>query len=156
MTIQGKPVQVVIRRVSGKGMSAWLSLRRGLWPLPGSIHRAEMKSLFGKRGFICLIAWDGKKAIGFAEAMIRPFANGCEWQPVPFLEGLYVEPSYRRKLVGRKLVERVEMWALKKGFRELGSDAYLSDLVSHKAHRAYGFTETERVIYFRKVLKSRP
>jgi aminoglycoside 6'-N-acetyltransferase I len=135
-------------------MSAWLSLRRGLWPLPRSTHRADAKSLFGKRGFICLIAWDGNKPVGFAEAMIRPFANGCEWQPVPFLEGLYVEPSYRRKRVGHELVKRVEAWALKNGFRELGSDAYLSDLGSHKAHRAYGFKEMERVIYFRKALKS--
>jgi aminoglycoside 6'-N-acetyltransferase I len=156
MTVQTKPVQIVVRRVGGKGKSAWLSLRRCLWLLPDTTHRADIKSLFGKRGFICLIAWDGKMAVGFAEAMIRPFANGCEWRPVPFLEGLYVKPSHRRKRVGHELVKRVELWAIKKGFRELGSDAHLSDLVSHQAHRAYGFKETERVIYFRKALKSRP
>ncbi len=39
-----------------------------------------------------------------------------------------------------------------RGLRELGSDALMDNTASHAAHRAWGFTETERVIYFRKVL----
>ena len=143
---------LVIRRVRNREKKVWLTLRRSLWPLPKSTHRSDIKNLFGKRGFICLIAWNGNEAVGFAEAMIRPFANGCEWQPVPFLEGLYVKPASRRKRVGRELVKAIESWAMKKGFHELGSDAYLSASVSHKAHRAYGFKEMERVVYFRKAL----
>jgi aminoglycoside 6'-N-acetyltransferase I len=72
---------------------------------------------------------------------------------VPFLEGLWVDPKFRHRGVGRQLVRAVEAWARRKGFRELGSDAYLSNALSHRAHRAYGFRETERVIYFRKILR---
>ena len=118
------------------------------------MHLKDMQDLFGRRGFICLIAWAGKQPIGFSEAMIRPFANGCNDRPVAFLEGLWVEPKYRRQNVGRRLVQAVEAWAIRKGFRELGSDAYLTARESHKAHRAYGFRETERVVYFRKRLPS--
>lgn len=143
---------ILIRKVRRRDKAAWLTLRRRLWPEPRETLRREIECLFGKRGFLCLIAWQEGKVVGFAEAMIRPFANGCESAPVPFLEGLWVEPASRRKGIGRLLVQGVESWAQRKGFRELGSDAYLTHRTSHKAHRAYGFRETERVVYFKKSL----
>jgi aminoglycoside 6'-N-acetyltransferase I len=36
--------------------------------------------------------------------------------------------------------------------RELASDALLDNNGSHAMHEALGFTETERVVYFRKAL----
>ena len=39
-----------------------------------------------------------------------------------------------------------------RGFREIGSDALLDNEASHAAHRDWGFSETERVVYFRKAL----
>ena len=145
-------MSVTVRKVRKSDKSAWLHLRRKLWPGPREMHRTEIKNLLGKRGFVCFLAWNRKKAIGFSEAFIRQFANGCHEQPVPFLEGLWVDPRFRRRNVGRQLVEAVEKWALNKGFNELGSDAYISAHISHKAHAAYGFKETERVVYFRKPL----
>ena len=40
-----------------------------------------------------------------------------------------------------------------RGFREIGSDALLDNRASHAAHAGWGFAETERVVYFRKVLE---
>jgi aminoglycoside 6'-N-acetyltransferase I len=37
---------------------------------------------------------------------------------------------------------------------ELASDADIANAVSHATHRALGFQETERVVYFRKVLRN--
>ena len=89
---------------------------------------------------------------GFAEVSIRKFANGCETQPVAFLEGIWVEPPLRRQGIGRLLVEHIEAFAVARGFREIGSDALLDNEASHAAHRDWGFSETERVVYFRKAL----
>jgi len=71
---------------------------------------------------------------------------------VPFLEGIWVEPELRRRGVGRALVDHVEAFVRARGFREIGSDALLGNRASHAAHAAWGFSETERVVYFRKGL----
>ncbi len=46
----------------------------------------------------------------------------------------------------------VAAWAKERGLTELASDALLDNSVSHAAHKAIGFEETERVVYFRKRL----
>jgi aminoglycoside 6'-N-acetyltransferase I len=92
-------------------------------------------------------------AVGLAEAAIRTdYVNGARSSPVAFLEGLYVLPEARRQGVGRALVAAVERWALDVNCHELASDASLENEVSHIVHRALGFYETERVVFFRRAL----
>jgi aminoglycoside 6'-N-acetyltransferase I len=92
-------------------------------------------------------------AVGFVEATKRDdFVNGTETSPVAFLEGLYVQPSHRRGGVSRMLVSAVATWAGVLGLSELASDSPLENVNSHAVHRALGFVETERVVYFRKKL----
>ncbi len=63
-----------------------------------------------------------------------------------------MRPDYRGRGVARALIAAVTEWAKAKGLRELASDALLDNAASHAMHQALGFTETERVIYFRKAL----
>lgn len=93
------------------------------------------------------------QSIGFIEATVRPYANGCETRPVAFLEGIWVAERYRGKRVARSLVEVAEKWALAQGLSEIASDAEISNEASIRAHLAWGFKERERVVYFRKVLR---
>jgi aminoglycoside 6'-N-acetyltransferase I len=146
-------IKVLVKRAATQDYGVWVVLRRKLWSGSKSLHAAEVRDLSSKRNSICFIAWDeDEKAVGFTEASIRPFANGCKDRPVPFLEGLWVDPKFRRRKIGQNLIAAVESWAIKRGFREIGSDAVISNKVSHKAHAAYGFEEMERVVYFRKSL----
>jgi len=80
------------------------------------------------------------------------YVNGSSTSPVAFLEGLYVEPAARRKGVARALVEAVAAWASAEGCRELASDSPLGNTAAHAVHRALGFAETERVVYFLRTL----
>jgi aminoglycoside 6'-N-acetyltransferase I len=89
---------------------------------------------------------------GFAELAIRKYANGCETRPVPFVEGIWVKPQFRRQGVGARLIGHVEAFVMARGFREIGSDTLIDNRTSQAAHLAWGFFETERVVYFRKVL----
>jgi aminoglycoside 6'-N-acetyltransferase I len=72
--------------------------------------------------------------------------------PVAFLEGIYVVPEFRLRGVARTLVDAVMIWAKAAGCHELASDSLLPNTDAHAAHRALGFEETERVVYFRKAL----
>ena len=65
-----------------------------------------------------------------------------------FVEGVYVAPGWRRRGVARALFEAIGDWARARGCRELASDALLDNVASQQAHRALGFRETERVVYF--------
>src|SRR5581483_8371774 len=90
---------------------------------------------------------------GFAEATVRSdYVNGCASSPVVFLEGIYVEPWARRRGAARLLADAVGNWGRKNGCREFASDALIENAESHAMHRALGFEETERVVYFRKDL----
>jgi aminoglycoside 6'-N-acetyltransferase I len=90
-------------------------------------------------------------AVGFAEIAVRKYANGCDTRPVAFLEGVWVKPQFRRQGIGARLIAHAETLL---AFRELGSDTWIDDCPSQAAHLAWGFFETERVVYFRKILKS--
>ncbi len=84
---------------------------------------------------------------------IRAYANGCESQPVPFLEGIWVNAQFRRQGIGAGLIKHIEAFLLARGFWELGSDTPIDNDSSQAAHLGWEFSETERVIYFRKTLK---
>lgn len=43
--------------------------------------------------------------MGFVEASLRPYAEGCDTRPVGYLEGGYVAPEWRGQGIGRALVE---------------------------------------------------
>jgi len=156
MTVGLQPMSIVVAAMSARDEADWLSMRQALWPgASAADHRAEMKELTARTEFAAFMARDGAgAALGFAELYVRPFANGCTARPVPFLEGIWVASEARGRGVGRALLVAVENWCRSRGFAELGSDTLIDNTASHRAHSAWGFAETERVVYFRKPLPS--
>ena len=131
-------------------------MRVALWPdATADEHRGYMAiSLAQPERFLQLMIYDeNRQPIGFIEGSIRSdYVNGTESSPVGFVEGVYVVPALRRQGVARRLFEAIGDWAKARGCRELASDALLENESSQSAHRALGFKETERVVYFSKTL----
>ena len=139
-------------------MTAWRQMRQALWPEmteAENLHETEAMITATSRFFVRIAMNREDKPVGFVEATVRnDYVNGCATSPVVFLEGIYVEPEARRQGIARTLVGAVEEWGRKMDCREFASDALLENSDSHSMHRALGFEETERVVYFRKDLLS--
>ena len=146
----------MIEQCASIDQAGWLVLREALWPgAPRHEHIAEMSAfLEDPARYAQFVAYGATgEFCGFAEASVRgDCVNGAESSPVPFLEGLYVAPQHRRRGIAKELVAAVAQWARRAGHGELASDALLNNELSHAVHRALGFTETERVVFYRKAI----
>ncbi|HEV3090015.1 MAG TPA: GNAT family N-acetyltransferase [Candidatus Cybelea sp.] len=152
---------VTIRPVEGGGgdARAWGALRHALWP-----HAAAPELLAEARAFLAgeeiatlaaaFLAEDRteRRAVGFVEVSIRPFADGCQSRPIPHVEGWYVEPAARQRGVGRALMACAEEWARALGFSEMASDTEVENEAALAAHARCGYVETERLVKLRKPL----
>jgi aminoglycoside 6'-N-acetyltransferase I len=146
----------MIEQCASIEQSGWLPLRQALWShCDAKQHISEMaRAISEPTRFVAFIAYEKpNEPVGFVEASVRSdYVNGTESSPVAFLEGIYVVPNSRRKNVARSLIAAVEGWAVDIGCKEFASDASLDNSISHTMHRALGFQETERVVFFRKSL----
>jgi aminoglycoside 6'-N-acetyltransferase I len=142
----------------GSADRAWLRLRIALWPEGSEAeHLSGMAGTLARGHYVRLAVTAAGSAVGLVEASKRiDYVNGTTSSPVAFLEGLYVEPGWRRRGVARALVESVVAWALQQDLSELASDSLTDNVAAHAAHRALGFEETERVVYFRRPLRRQP
>ena len=146
-------MNIRVRLMGADDRSAWAEMRAALWP-HGSAeeHAHDIDDVLRSDRAWGFIAEAGGAPAGFAELAIRDYANGCASRPVPFLEGIFVREEFRRRGIGARLVAHAEQFVVARGFTEIGSDAEIANLASHAAHRSWGFAETERVVYFRKML----
>jgi len=150
------PPKTLIERCASLEQPGWLEFRLALWPdATADDHRGYMAiSLAQPERFLQLMMYDEQRQpIGFIEGSIRgDYVNGTETSPVGFVEGVYVAPDWRRRGIARLLFAAIGDWAKARGCRELASDALIDNEGSQRAHRALGFEETERVVYFVKRL----
>lgn len=146
-----------VERSTFEHVQSWAQLRAALWQDdPIEHHRSDAIRTFlsgddRAAEFICRTIIG--EVVGFAEASLRSdYVNGCETSPVLFLEGIYVRPDHRRKGVARLLCNAAAEWGTSMGCSEFASDALLDNTDSHKFHAALGFEETERIVFFRRIL----
>jgi aminoglycoside 6'-N-acetyltransferase I len=143
-----------IEKCSAEMLGPWTALRCALWP--GADREAmaqEAPAMLMRSDLLVLLAREEDAVLGFAEASVRhDYVNGCETSPAAFVEGIYVVPEHRRQGVAGALIAAIEQWAREQDLRELASDALLENTQSHAMHKALGFSEMERVVYFRKLL----
>jgi len=146
-------MDVSIREMGVSDRDLWAELYGFLWPKhsKGAFLREIDRILRAEHRMAFVAEYEGR-AVGFAEYAEREYVNGCVSQPVPFLEGIWVHETYRRRGVAQALLSHLEALALARGFDEIGSDVELGNAGSHAAHVRWGFEETERVVFYRKSL----
>ncbi|MGS0895925.1 aminoglycoside 6'-N-acetyltransferase [Burkholderia stagnalis] len=148
------PTSFTIRAVAPADVSSWRLLRHMLWPhTSADDHVRETEQLLAephRYAMVISVSSQGE-ALGFAEAAIRhDYVNGCDTSPVLFLEGIYVVPSMRHQGIARALCTSIEQWGASHGCAEFASDTSIDNVDAQALHRALGFDEAERVVFFRK------
>lgn len=148
------PTSFTIRALAPADVSSWRSLRHALWPhASADDHARETEQLLAepfRYAMVIAVSFKGE-ALGFAEAAVRhDYVNGCDNSPVLFLEGIYVVPDMRRQGIARALCAAIEQWGASHGCAEFASDSAIDNVDGQALHRALGFDETERVVFFRK------
>ncbi len=148
-------VELKIRLVEEKDFAQWLRLRKFLWDqLTEEEHLEEMRGIYHnpETQLVLVAELENGKIVGFLEASIRPFAEDCLTDRVGYLEGWFVEPEFRKKGIGRALVEEAEEWARSHGCTEMASDSEVGNELSIIVHSRLGYTETSCLIHWRKEL----
>jgi aminoglycoside 6'-N-acetyltransferase I len=131
----------------------WLRMRHALWPDASEAEHARDRPMMMAEDALVLIARNETgEAVGFAELSTRPHANGCASSPVAYLEGIWVDSAIRGTGVGRELVAAAEVWARRRGYTEMASDALLDNHGSISAHKAWGFDNIMQIACFRKAV----
>ena len=130
---------------------ARLSLK--LWPDHSLDEMAREFEAFLKDEDTALFLAVEREAIGFAQCQLRrDYVEGTETSPVGYLEGIFVEETYRSRGCARALLTACEAWAKEKGCSEFASDCELGNDTSLAFHLSVGFEEANRIICFMKKL----
>lgn len=154
MPARKKAATVTIEAAARRHFSEWWRLRIQLWPKEDRAGlQQDMTNILKSRRETALLAVVSGKVIGFVDVRLRDVAEGATTSPVGYLEGWYVIPRYRRQGIGRTLVKAAEAWAKRRGATEMGSDTWLPNIASQKAHTKLGYTEVERLVAFHKKLR---
>jgi len=150
---------VLVRQATPRDVEALAEMRARLWPdADRPTLRSEAEAIVAGRPpstlpLVAFVAEEGGLCVGFVEVGLRSHADGCDAsRPCGFIEGWYVEPSHRRRGIGRALSRQAESWAREQGCLEMASDTWLDSRQSQDAHLALGFEVVDRCVHFRKSL----
>ncbi len=137
---------------------AWLDMRRCLWPDHGS-HEADVRAYLMRppEDSIVWLGWLENRAVGFAEVSFHGAPSLPDNIPYAYLEGWYVEGSFRGRGVGRALIQRSCEWAFQEGANEMRSDCLEGNQAGYDAHLHCGFQPCgilEGHVHFKKWLGS--
>lgn len=103
----------------------------------------------------CFLLKEKFNYIGFVYLRLRSeFVEGADEYPIAYVEGIYLQPPYRKLGLGASLIRCSEDWAREKGCRQLASDASISNIESIEFHQKVGFREVARNVCFVKHLSS--
>ncbi len=146
--------QVMVRKAEIKELPILAELACRLWSDHTVMEmQEEMAVILAQADAAFFLAYDGEKAIGFAQCQLRhDYVEGTDSSPVGYLEGIYVAAGYRKLGVARELLTVCESWAKSKGCIEFASDCELDNVQSLQFHLNVGFEEANRIICFTKKL----
>jgi aminoglycoside 6'-N-acetyltransferase I len=146
-------MNIEVRRAVDSDKGLWFSMRKGIWPeAPDDYLGYDLDDILGSDIDAVFIAFVDSQPAGMIEARIREYGEGCETSPVGYIEGWFVHENFRGSGVAGVLTGAAENWAREKGCTEMGSDTWLDNETSIRAHVKLGYVEVERLVHFVKQL----
>jgi aminoglycoside 6'-N-acetyltransferase I len=151
---------VLIRPARPADLESLADLLFALWPESSreEHHQELVATLAGHNPSTLPLTYfvaeaSDRMIVGFLEAGLRSHADCCDTaHAVGYIEGWFVDESYRRQGVGRQLLAAAENWARGHGCREMASDAYIDNHLSQQAHESLGYEPVSRSVLYRKLL----
>ncbi len=143
-----------IRKLTEADFACWSRLRDELYSgLDAAHHEREMAWILESDEHAAFLAEDesGHPA-GLVELSLRNIVDGCVGGPVGYLEGLYLEPGWRGKGLGRELLAHAEGWCRSRGCTSLATDAELDNPEAQAFYERLGFERKWTVVQFLKAL----
>lgn len=114
---------------------------------------SDFAQTIADKNAICFLKYAEGIPAGFAQCQLRyDYVEGTQTSPVGYLEGIFIEPSFRQMGFAKELLKACESWAKEKGCSEFASDCELDNTDSFIFHMSTGFEEANRIICFRKTL----
>ena len=136
--------------IGKESFDTWKGMREVLYDdVDEAYHLEEMASIYSHQDWYCsFVVDDDEQVIGLVELSSRNIVDGCLSSPVAYLEGLYLEPHYRRKGHGKELMWMLIAWCKKHGFSEFATDTALSNTKAQKFYTSIGFEKQETIVEF--------
>jgi aminoglycoside 6'-N-acetyltransferase I len=146
-------MNIEVRRVVDADKEIWFSMRKGIWPeAPDDYLGYDLDEILDSENDAVFIAFVDAEPAGMIEARLREYGEGCETSPVGYIEGWFVYEKFRGSGIAGVLTNAAENWAHEKGCTEMGSDTWLDNETSIRAHVKLGYIEVERLVHFVKQL----
>lgn len=109
------------------------------------------KSINSDKNKILIAKDNNGVCVAFSIFSIRfEYIEGSYNSPTGYLEGIYVEPEFRKLGIAREFMKIGENWCKRNNCKQIGSDTWLNDLESRNFHKKVGFWEEEEVVHFLK------
>jgi aminoglycoside 6'-N-acetyltransferase I len=146
-------MEVTIRRATYDDKNEWFRMRKNIWSEALDEYlNFDQDEILESDTDVVFFALFENKPVGLIEASIREYGEGCETSPVGYIEAWFVQEDLRGQGIAGKLTQAAENWAREKGCTEMGSDTWLDNEVSIRAHQKLGYYEAERLVHFVKRL----
>ena len=143
----------MIRKATADDFAQVAVMMTELWPDNTAEEMLEELYLLDGESSMVFLAEENDVPVGFAQCQLRhDYVEGTEHSPVGYLEGIYVEPSFRGRGIARALLAAAENWVREQGCKEFASDCELDNRESLAFHLGVGFREANRIICFVKEL----
>ncbi len=145
---------ISVQAVRSEQFDSWLRLRTAIYTgVDHTFHEQEMRQFMADDSKECFLAEiEGGAVCGMIEVSLRNVVDGCLSSPVGYVEGIYVDPRQRGLGLSRQLLHRAEQWSREQGCTEIATDAELDNESAQRFHEHLGFTETYRIVEYRKRL----
>jgi ribosomal protein S18 acetylase RimI-like enzyme len=145
---------IAVRRATTEDAARIAKLSETLgYPIDTSDLVSRLERLLIRREDTVLVAESESGVIGWvhaAEQELLESGRRCE------ILGLVVDPAYRRRGVGRRLVDAVEQWAMSRALDQVSVRSNVTRLESHSFYQRLGYGRAKTQHAYRKRLPAAP